>query len=102
MQTHKFCYTKQFILLYNFIALLLYYFITCIHLGVGVQVLVASRIFSKSYRLALKATQPLIQFVPGKKRPGREDDHPPLTSPEVKKTWTYTSTPQNTFSWHSA
>jgi hypothetical protein len=27
------------------------------------------------------------------KRPGREADHSPLTSAEVKKTWVYTSTP---------
>jgi hypothetical protein len=36
----------------------------------------------------------------GVKRPGREADHSPPTT-EVKKTWTYTSTP-HTPSWHSA
>jgi hypothetical protein len=30
---------------------------------------------------------------PGVKRPGREVDHSPLTSTEVKKMWIYTSTP---------
>jgi hypothetical protein len=29
---------------------------------------------------------------PGGKRPGREADHSPPTSAEVKKTWVYTST----------
>jgi hypothetical protein len=29
---------------------------------------------------------------PGIKRPGRETDHSPPTSSEVKKTWVYTST----------
>jgi hypothetical protein len=43
-------------------------------------------------------TQPPIQWVPealssGLKWSGREADHSPLTSAEVKKTWTYTSTP---------
>jgi hypothetical protein len=28
---------------------------------------------------------------PGGKRPGREADHSPLSSAEVKKTWSYTS-----------
>jgi hypothetical protein len=30
---------------------------------------------------------------PGEKRPGREADHSPPTSAEVKKMWIYTSTP---------
>jgi hypothetical protein len=45
---------------------------------------------------------PPIQWVPGDlspelKRPGREADHSPPTSPQVKKTWTYTSTPSYVF-----
>jgi hypothetical protein len=40
-----------------------------------------------------------IQWVPGPlslgiKRPGREADHSPPSSAEVKNTWSYTSTPQ--------
>jgi hypothetical protein len=43
-----------------------------------------------------------IQWVPGTvspevKRPGREADHSPPTSAEVKKMWIYTSTPPYAF-----
>jgi hypothetical protein len=43
-------------------------------------------------------TQPPIQWVPGAlslglKRPGRESDHSPPFSAEVKNEWSYTSTP---------
>jgi hypothetical protein len=46
----------------------------------------------------LQPTQPPIQWVPGTlslgiKWPGREADHSPPTSVEVKNTWSYTSTP---------
>jgi hypothetical protein len=34
---------------------------------------------------------------PGVKRQGRETDHSPSTSAEVKKTWIYTSTPPYIF-----
>jgi hypothetical protein len=34
---------------------------------------------------------------PGVKQPGREADHSPPTSAEVKKTWIYTSAPPYTF-----
>jgi hypothetical protein len=34
---------------------------------------------------------------PGVKRPGREADHSPPTSAEVKKMWIYTSTPPYAF-----
>jgi hypothetical protein len=66
--------------------------------GVRVQVSVGSRIFSTSSRPALGLTQPPSQWVagafsPGIKRPGREADHSPTTSAEVKKIWIYTSTP---------
>jgi hypothetical protein len=55
-------------------------------------------LFSTSSRPALGPTQPRIQWVPGAlsprvKKPGREADHWPPTSAEVKKTWIYTSTP---------
>jgi hypothetical protein len=58
--------------------------------------------FSMSSRLALGPTQPPIQWVPGAlspgvKRPGREADHLPPTSAEVKKTWVYTSSPPYIF-----
>jgi hypothetical protein len=47
-------------------------------------------------------TQPPIQWVPGAlspkvKRPGREVDHSPPASAEVKKMWIYTSTPPYAF-----
>jgi hypothetical protein len=53
--------------------------------------------FSKSSRPALGSTQPPIQWVPGAlspgvKRPGREADHSPPTSAEVKKMLTHIST----------
>jgi hypothetical protein len=38
---------------------------------------------------------------PELKRPGREADHSPPTSAQVKKTWTYTSTPPYLFmAWY--
>jgi hypothetical protein len=54
----------------------------------------------------LGPTQPPIQWVPealspGAKQPGREADHSPPTSAEVKNMWIYTSTP-HTPSWHNA
>jgi hypothetical protein len=60
-------------------------------------------LFSTSSRLTLGPTQPPIQWVlgalsPGVKRQGREADHSPPASAEVKKIWIYTFTP----SWHSA
>jgi hypothetical protein len=47
-------------------------------------------------------TQPPIQWVPGAFSPGvkrqeREADHSPPTNAEVKKIWTYTSTPPYAF-----
>jgi hypothetical protein len=51
-----------------------------------------------SSRPALKPTQPPIHWIPGilsseVKPPGREADHSPPPSAEVKKMWIYTSTP---------
>jgi hypothetical protein len=34
-----------------------------------------------------------VAFSPGKKQPGREADHSPSSSGEIKNTWSYTSTP---------
>jgi hypothetical protein len=58
--------------------------------------------FSMSPRPALGFTQPPIEWElgalsPGVKRPGREADHSPTTSAEVKKLWIYTSTPPYAF-----
>jgi hypothetical protein len=71
--------------------------------GVGVRVPVGSRIFSTSSRPALGPSHPPVQWVRGAlspvvKQPGREADHSPPTSAEVKKMWIYTSTP----SWRGA
>jgi hypothetical protein len=57
--------------------------------------------FSMS-RPALGLAQPPIQWVPGTlspgvKRQGREADHSPPFSAEVKKMWIYTSTPLYVF-----
>jgi len=53
-------------------------------------------------RLSLGPTQPPIQKLPGAlslgaKRPGREADHSPPYSAEVKTAWNYTSIPQYAF-----
>jgi hypothetical protein len=54
-------------------------------------------LFSTSSRPALGPTQTPIQWVPGAKRHGRDANHSPPTSAEVKKTWVYTSTPLYAF-----
>jgi hypothetical protein len=56
-------------------------------------------LFTTTSRTALGTTQPPIQWVPralsvGVKRPGREADHSPPSSAEVKNAWSYTCTPQ--------
>jgi hypothetical protein len=55
-------------------------------------------LFTTASRPALERTQIPIQWVPralslGAKRPGREADHSPPSSAEVKKSWSYTSIP---------
>jgi hypothetical protein len=55
-------------------------------------------LFTTASRTALEPTQRPIQWVPGAlslgvKRPGREADHSPPSSAEVKNAWIYTSTP---------
>jgi hypothetical protein len=55
-------------------------------------------LFTTASRTALGPTQPPIQWVPGAlslglKRQGREADHSPPSSAEVKEAWSYTSTP---------
>jgi hypothetical protein len=59
-------------------------------------------LFTTASRMALVPPKPPIQWVPGAlslgvKRPGREADHSPLSSAEVKNVWSYTSTPQYIF-----
>jgi hypothetical protein len=75
---------------------------------VGVRVPVRSRIFSSPHRSDPLWSSPslLSNWVQGPlspwvKRPGREADHSPPTSAEVKKMWIYLSTPHAP-SWRSA
>jgi hypothetical protein len=58
--------------------------------------------FTSASRTALGSTQPLIEWLPWAvslwvMRPGRDADHSPLSSAEVKNAWSYTSTPQYVF-----
>jgi hypothetical protein len=60
-------------------------------------------LFNTMSRTALEPTQPPVQWVPwealslGVKRLGREADHSPPSTAEVKNAWNYTSTPQYVF-----
>jgi hypothetical protein len=51
----------------------------------------------KSFRFLcpdrLRPTQPAVHWVPGIKRPGREAEHSPPFSANVKNAWSYISTP---------
>jgi hypothetical protein len=51
-------------------------------------------IYEKNFILFYKII--IVKF-PGLKRPGREADHSPPASAEVKKMWIYTSTPPYAF-----
>jgi hypothetical protein len=42
-------------------------------------------------------TQSPIQWVPGVKRPGRETDHSPPSSTEIKNAWSYSQVAQYVF-----
>jgi hypothetical protein len=71
---------------------------------VGVQVPVGSKIFSLLHLVQTgfevhPASYPMGTggTFPGIKRPGREADHSPPASAEVKKMWIYTSTPTYSF-----
>jgi hypothetical protein len=70
-------------------------------LGVGVRVPVGSRIFSSQRRPDRLWGPPSLLHNRygggGVKRPGREVDHSPPPSAEVKKMWIYTSIPPHVF-----
>jgi hypothetical protein len=73
-----------------------------ISVGIATEGRVKNFLFSTSSRPVLESTQPPIQWVsrallPGVKRPGREADRSPSAIAEVKKMWTYTSTPPYVF-----
>jgi hypothetical protein len=58
--------------------------------------------YSTESRPSLGPTQPPIQWVlgalsPGVMWPGRDDEHLPATSSEVKNRWIYTPTPTYVF-----
>jgi hypothetical protein len=64
-------------------------------------------LFTSVFRPALGPTQPLIQWVTGAlslgvKRPGREADHSPPASAEVKNAWSYKIHSPNTPLWRGA
>jgi hypothetical protein len=56
-------------------------------------------LFTTASRTVLGPTQPPIKWVPRalSLRPGREADHSPPSSDEVKNAWSYTATPQYAF-----
>jgi hypothetical protein len=66
----------------------------------AIQFSTAMFIFTITPRSALGCSQPPDQYVsrsicPAVKRLGREADHSPASSAEVKNTWSYIFTPQN-------
>jgi hypothetical protein len=59
-------------------------------------------VFAIASRPALRPTQPPIHWAPvtlspGINRPGRETDHSPPSSAEIKNVWSCTFTPQYVF-----
>jgi hypothetical protein len=59
-------------------------------------------LFTTVFRTALRPNQPPIPWVegaffPGVKRQGREADHSPPPSAEIKNAWSYTFTPRYVF-----
>jgi hypothetical protein len=59
-------------------------------------------LFNTASRTALEATQAPIQWIAealslGINFPGRETDHSPTSSAEVKNAWSFTSNPQYVF-----
>jgi hypothetical protein len=78
-------------------------YLSGISLGYGLDVFESRQglgifLYNTMSRPSLGPTQPPIQWVPGAlslgvKRPGREPDHSPLSSAEVKNVLRYTSTP---------
>jgi hypothetical protein len=59
-------------------------------------------LFATASRPALRPTQPPVQWIPGAispvvKLPGREADHSPPSSAEVKNAWSYSPLPQYVF-----
>jgi hypothetical protein len=65
--------------------------------GVRVQVPVGARIFTSPCRPDRLWGPPSLLSNGYRKRPGREADHSPLTSAEVKKMWIYAFTPPYAF-----
>jgi hypothetical protein len=68
----------------------------------GIRLVGVQEYSSVSSRPALGPNQPPIQWITGDlsprvKRPGREADHSPTTSTEIKETWVYTSIPTCVF-----
>jgi hypothetical protein len=64
-------------------------------------------LFTTASRKVLRPTQPPIQWAPGVlslgvKRPGREANHSPPSSAEIKNAWSYTSTLPNRSLWCDA
>jgi hypothetical protein len=54
-------------------------------------------LFTTASRPAPGPNQSLIKWAPGINRPGREADHSPPSSTEIKIAWNYTSTPPYAF-----
>jgi hypothetical protein len=96
------CLVKAQGQLYLYLYLYLYLGWTISVLGFDSRLVLGIFLFTTASRTALESTQLPIQLVPGAlslgvKRPGREVDHSPPFSAEVKNAWNYNSTPQYVF-----